>query len=968
MRIRVLGEIEIVTDGAAARIGSPSQRVVLAVLASQPGIAASSDLLIDALWGADPPPTARASLRTYVSRLRRHLGDNVMIGPSGYTLAVPDDEIDASRFENLVEKASTLTTTDPFTALSALDEALEHWRGTPFGDASDAEPLAPAVARLEACHAAACESRAAALLAAGRAADAVAAAEELVTRDPLWEGAWAVLIEALVAATRAPEALRAFQRAVHALAKAGLEPSERLRRAEATALSQRQPEVRPRKLAVAMSSLVGRDADVEAVLDLLAAHRVVTLVGPGGVGKTRLALEVAARAADRFEWGARMVKLAAVADPRSVLGVIVEELGLSAQSGAVDAVLAAAGQLDMLGVLDNCEHVIDAASEAAEIMTAGGTSMRLLATSREPLAVDGEHLWPVSPLATGVSAPVVGPSTRTERSTQRSWSPAHELFTQRARAVRPDFDPEPREDEAINTITQRLDGLPLAIEMAATRVATMPVTELADRLSKELGVVASRRRNIEPRHRTLAAVVTWSEQLLRDAERALFADMSVFEGAIRAEDVAAVTGRRDPLDLLAHLAERSLLVAETSGQRSRFSMLRTIRDRARELATDAGRAPDLAARHAEHVTAVLVEADRELRTPHEKEADTRIRELLPDARAAYVWAIEHDAALAARLSGALLLFGQSRRRDEVLGWSSALVPRLDPSIDAHSRASVLSAAAQQTVDRGNVTLALDLAERAAQVAAGDQHASSAEAMAYEIVSDIHLFAGRLAESIRAAEAGREAAERSGDPHTMCSNLLNIVMASAYGGDFDRADRVLSGVPDDAVLAPSDRAWVRYGRGEVILDRDPTRALALLDEAIALADSVGNAYVGGVARVSATSLRARAGDPEAALGPFAETINHWRAQSNSPFQATTLRNLVVLLQRLGAAPEVVELLGSTQSGSVSPTYGDEARRLADARGWAESQLGADEVERCFTAGAGRSLEEAAVLALEWIAAH
>lgn len=973
MRLRVLGEVDVVADGDPVRVGSRSQRVVLAVLASQPGFSASADLLVDVLWGDDPPATARATLRTYVSRLRRLLGGCLTIGPTGYALDLACDELDACLFEHLVDRAAEAAArSDPHAAVALLDDALALCRGAPFGDVADAEPVRPVVARLDECRTTACEARAAALLAAGRAAEAVGVAEELVAQHPLREGAWTVLIEALAAASRASEALRAFQRSAQALAEAGLEPSERLRRAESVALAHQQPEIHPRRLAVSASSLVGRAGDVAAVVGLLTNQRIVTLVGPGGVGKTRLALAAAAEVSDRFEWGARLVELAGVADSKAVPAVVTQGLGLAAHAETAEEVLANAGQLDMLGVLDNCEHVVDAAANAVELLATGGARMRVLATSREPLGVEGEQLWPVPPLPTGITlsaqdAVTVGAAPPTDAPAhQTTWSPAHELFLERARGVRPDLDPDAGEREAIDTITRRLDGLPLAIEMAATRIATMPLMELATRIGDEVGVVVSRRRAAEPRHRTLGAVVEWSERLLDDAERALFADMAIFEDAVRPDDVAAVTGCADALDVLSRLAERSLLVVDVSGDQARFRMLHTIRDSARRLLAGSGRSGELSARHAEHVAATLAQANLDLRGMREPEAHARIEDLLVEARAAHTWAAQHNPALAQRLCGALFLFGQSRCRDEVLGWSDSLVSQLDRVVDGPSGALVLVAAAQRAVNRGDVATAMSLAEHAVGVASDTPGASGAEAQAYEIVSDIHMFSGRLADAAQAARSELAAARRAGDPHCLTGSFLNMAISVAYGGDYEQAERLLAEAPDDEGFAPSDKAWLRYGRGEVILDRDPPRALAALDEAIVLSDSVGNRYVGGVARVSATSLRARADDPEAALGPFAAVINHWRGQGNGPLQATTLRNLVVLFHRLGAAPEVAQLLGSTQRGAVAPTFGDEARRLDEAREWATAQLGDTEAAHQVAVGGARGLEEAAIAALGWIA--
>lgn len=943
--VRVLGEVDVLVDGAPVRIGSRSQRAVVAVLASRPGVAVPADVLIDALWGDDPPPSALGTLRTYVSRLRRLLGDRLAMGPAGYRLEPGPGGTDAERFEDLASQAGRA---GPVEAIGLLGEALELWRGAPFGDLADLGPVRSEARRLEELHTAARESLARRLLDAGRAAGAVGASEQLVQEHPLREGAWVVLVESLARAGRVPEALRAFQRAAQVLAEAGLEPSERLRQAEAAALAREvpeAPEVGAHRLVVPASSLVGREADVPAVAGMLDRARIVTLVGPGGVGKTRLALAVADQVAGRFGRGARLVALAGVNDPTAVAGVVADSLGLAVEPGAPDRALAHAGGLDLLVVLDNCEHVADAAARAVEALTTGGARVRVLATSREPLGVDGEHLWPVAILETG---------------TRRSASV--ELFLERARAVRPQLEPDDDELDHIENLTRRLDGLPLAIEMAAGRVGTLPVRELARRLEDELDLLVSRRRTPEPRHRTLAAVVEWSERLLDEPERAMFRDMAVFDGAVRAADVSAVTGRSDAADLLERLALRSLVVVDTSGSHARFGMLRTVRDLIRQKLAGTARGDELARRHAGHVAGAVAEADRELRAPGEAGAHDRIEELLDEARAAQAWASSFAPGLAEELCGALLLFGQSRRRDEVLSWSTALASRIGPDRSGVSVAQVLTAAAQRAVDGGDLDAALDLARKA--VAATTDPA--VQALAHEVASDVHLFSGRLDEAARAGAAGLAAARSAGDLHGQVANLINVALAASYRGDHVVAADTLAQAPERSSLAPSDQAWLLYAQGEVVMDRDPLRALESLDAAVTLGSSVGNRYVSGVAMVSATSLRARAGERRTALETFASVIDHWRGQGNLPYQLTTLRNLVVLLQRMGAAPQAAELLGAVGDGSVAPTFGEEAERLDRARAWLHDQMSRDELRRLTARGAARTVDQAAVAALEWIA--
>ncbi|MGH4013209.1 MAG: BTAD domain-containing putative transcriptional regulator [Pseudonocardiaceae bacterium] len=936
MRVRVLGTVELVDEGpagaeAAVPLGSPTQRLVLAVLAARPGATVSADALIDAIWGERPPRTAKDSLRTYISRLRRHLGEAVATRAGGY--ALPPGSVDAERFEELVVRARQA---DPATAVALLDEALGLWRGAPFGDLGDVDLLRGAALRLDELNVSARELRASALSAAGRCADAVAAAEELLAGHPLREGGWIVLIGALAAQRRAPEAMAAYRRAVAVLDEAGLDPSEALRAAQTAALAA-VPE-QPRWLPTPAASLVGREQELAALIGLVQRARVVTIIGPGGVGKTRLAIEAAHALAGRFGQGARLVELAGLRDPGAVGAALAGALGLTVAAGPPETALSRAGALDLLVVVDNCEHVVESAARGVAALVLGGPAVRVLATSRERLGIDGEHVMPLAPLPLG--------------------EPARALFLDRLRAVRgegatPDL-------AQVDRIVARVDGLPLGIEMAAARAATLPLAELADRLTEHLGLLAARRTG-EARHRTLAAVVEWSEALLDPDDRALFAELATFAGSVGVDDVEAVTGRPAPLDALCHLAERCLVIADTEGPRVRFGMLSTIRAHAAGRLAGTPRGAQLARRHAEHLVAVATAADRELRGPAEGAAHVRLAELIDEFRVAHARARASYPQLAVELSAALHLFAMSRQRDEPLSWATELVTTLDDS--SPRAAGALASAAGRATTAGDLTRARELVERALAVAgSGAQRCAP-----LEMLGDIDLYAGRLDASASTAQELLAVARRAGDAHGIVIAIQNWACAEAYAGRAERAERVLrTERPAEAELSPSDVGWIAYGEGEVVLDRDPQRALPALDRAIALADSVGNRFLGGAARLSACSLRARCGDAAEALDAFAGVIDHWRRQGDRVHQLTTLRNLVVLLQRVGAAPEAAELLGAVDAATLAPTFGVEAARLAVVRDWVVPALGEQGAQRHRQTGAARTVAEAADVALQHLA--
>ncbi|MEJ2857043.1 MULTISPECIES: BTAD domain-containing putative transcriptional regulator [unclassified Saccharothrix] len=623
MRIGVLGPFEVHTgEGVVADVQGARLRALVVALALEPGRVVQKAALVDWIWGENPPADAANALQRLASRLRRVLPDGVVDGQSGgYRLVVDPDAVDAVRFERLLGEARG---GDDAQRAKVLREALGLWRGAAMQDVGllDSEAFDAAVTRLEGLRLAALEDRFDAEVRLGRGADLVAELTDLVAAHPVRERLVAALMRALGAAGRGTEALLVYQRAREALADAlGVDPSPELAALHVALL---RGEVGPREeespktnLRAELTSYVGKDDDVAAVRGLVAEHRLTTLIGPGGSGKTRLAAETVRTLLGDVPDGAWMVELASLGAGGDVAQATLGALRLrdpllgTSDPEPVDRVVAALRDRDALLVLDNCEHVIESAAAFAHRVLGECRRLRILATSREPLGITGEALWHVVPLA----LPAEGAGEREIED-----SPAVRLLRDRAGAVRKDLDADAR---TLARVCRALDGMPLAIELAAARLRTMTLDQLAHRLDDRFRLLTGGSRTALPRHRTLRAVIDWSWELLSDAERTVLRRLSVFSGGASleaAERVCAGGGvePEDVLELLTALTEKSLVVV-VGDRVPRYRMLGTVKEYAQHRLDEAGEV-DLARRaHLAHFTDLAETAEPHLRAAEQLE-------------------------------------------------------------------------------------------------------------------------------------------------------------------------------------------------------------------------------------------------------------------------------------------------------------------------------------------------------------
>ncbi|MEV0442327.1 BTAD domain-containing putative transcriptional regulator [Streptomyces spectabilis] len=639
MQIGMLGPLEVRTDdGVAADVPGARLRGLLTALALKPGHVVPKASLVDWIWGEHPPADATNALQRLVSRLRKLLPDGVIEGqPDGYRLRVEPDAVDAVRFERLVG-AGRSRADDASHRVRVLREALGLWRGAALQDIGlqDSEACDAAAVRLEALRLNATEECLDAEVALGRGPDLVTELTDLVAAHPVRERLVAALMRALVAAGRDSEALQAYQRAREALADAlGVDPSPDLAALHLALLrgelgrAERKPEPREASrrtnLRAELTTFVGKDADVAAVRALVAEHRLTTLIGPGGAGKTRLATETARTLLDDVPDGAWLVELAAVGPDGDVAQATLAALDLrdtllgeAPNAELTDRLVAAIRERDALLILDNCEHVVESAAVFAHRLLGECRRLRILATSREPLGITGEALWPVEPLAL--------PGRDADPDAIAS-SPAVRLLRDRAGAVRRDLAVDAGTLATMVRVCRALDGMPLAIELAAARLRTMSFDQLAHRLDDRFRLLTGGSRTALPRHKTLRAVVDWSWELLTGAERAVLRRLSVFTGGASLEaaervcagspdDGADAVGQEQVLELLTSLTEKSLLRAEEDG---RYRMLGTIKEYAGHRLAEAGEAERARLAHLAYCTELAESAEPHLRRAEQLE-------------------------------------------------------------------------------------------------------------------------------------------------------------------------------------------------------------------------------------------------------------------------------------------------------------------------------------------------------------
>ena len=873
MEFGVLGPLRVHEGGEEVAIRRGISRTLLIALLLRARETVDASSLMELLWGDDQPRNPANALQIQISYLRKTLSSGsasawqpIATRPGGYALDIEPDAVDAVRFERLLADASVAgERSDAIveTQLRAIDEALALWRGEALSDVADESFAQGTATRLEEMRWSAHERRIDLLLTVGRHREAVGELCTLVAEQPWREPFHEQLVLAMYRCGRQADALRALAAARSTLVdELGLDPGPALQALERHVLSQDpsldwQPltpaavvfgpapaasaEWRRNFVPAPLTALIGRDTEVSRVRDLLARSRLVTLTGPGGAGKTRLAIDISAReAANGQVW---YVDLSSIDLPELVASTVAGALGATTgpdQDAADVAASALAAETGLL-VLDTCEHVLAGASNLASTVLRRAPAMRVLATSRRPLAVAGEAAWPVPPL--GV-APADADSTETIRS-----SPAVTLFIERARDVRPDFELSPDNAADVARICLALDGLPLAIELAAARADVLSPRAILDRLQNRFDLLVDGAADVAARQQTLRGAIDWSLELLSDEQRRFFARLAVFAGGFDLDAAEAVggDGSQDSLRLLSSLVRHSMVASDAG---DRFRLLDTLRAYAAELLADLD-ADDTRRRHAGYYTQVAERSESLVRGVGQGEVLARLRTEVPNFRAALEWSLSiGHLDLAARLAGSLAWFwvldGQLDVADHHLRRAIAI-----DSVPAETRAKVLW---------GYSLLVAGL--------------------------------GHLDEALETGEASTALARQSGDSAAIGCGLNAAAVAHWALGDLDAAvayhDEAL-----ERFVAAGDlwgESICRVLRARTALDRGDADSEDRLRVGLDAARRCGDAHVIGIALGLLAHLQANRGDRGSALESAGESL---RLQESIGYTEGTIAALHLL---------------------------------------------------------------------------
>jgi predicted ATPase/DNA-binding SARP family transcriptional activator/Tfp pilus assembly protein PilF len=979
VEFRILGPLEVRAGDRVLRIPGTRQRALLGILLLNANRVVSADRLLDELWGGEVPKSGLKALQVRMSQLRRRLeaegaADSISTEPPGYIVRLDPEQLDLLRFERLLDEGRrALAAGEAAEAGQVLREALALWRGQPLADLQ-LEPFAQhAASRLEELHVETQEARIEAELALGRDAELVPELHALVAAHPLREKLRAQLMLALYRAGRQTDALDVYRDTRRMLSgELGLEPTPELRELEGAILRQ-EPALAPRatgartRLPRPASTLIGRTRELAELADLFRdpALRLLTLTGPGGSGKTRLALELGWKLTETVRDGVAFVDLGPVAGAELVAASVAQALGLGAGAHTWQQLAEHLGEKEMLLVLDNFEHVLAAAPSVGELVRAV-PGLKVVVTSRAPLDLSDEREYPVHPL------PVPRPERLPDLASLEEYDAAAFLL-ERARAAGSDVVVTGGTAPALAEICIRLDGLPLALELAAPRLKMLSPEALLERLGRRLDI-AGRARDVPDRQRTLRATIEWSHELLARAERELLPRLAVFRGGFTAAAVDAVTDRADPIrveDSLQALAHWNLVVALPQAPGGpRLRMLETIREYALERLSLGGAEEATRARHARFFLGLAERAEPELRGAGQANWMRALGEDSDNLREALTWFhARGEVERGFRLVGALWRFWQIRGQlAEGREHAERLLAIDSGEADAAARARALACAGRLAFFQGDYAAARRYLDRslALQRDAGDAAETALLTVNFGMLA--HAAGDRddaRALLRQAAESFRAISDAWGEANALAYLALVQQDAGDLAGARDLFHRSLelansAGERRMAAFSLTQLGAIAREEGE---DGDAAR---LLEQALTVQRELGDTWSIASSSTNLAALALKRGGHDQAQALLEQSLGlQWQA-GNRPGIAASLERLGEVALERGDAERAVRLIAAADalyaSIGASP---DAAERAAHDRAVERLRRrldGRDFAQR-WAAGASLKPGEAVALATE-----
>jgi len=949
LRLELLGPMRLFVQGKLVEVPGRVRRSLLARLAIARNDVVVVSTLIDDLWPSDPPEAARRALHTHLSRIRRHLGphaERLQRSPVGYRLELGEGELDVLDLQAEVRRAHATMATSPDDAVRILRALVDLWRGDALVEFDELTVFSGEAAALAEVRCELVDDLLAAMLAAGDR-DAIAEARRATTAQPLRERTHQLLMEALAADGQAVDALRVGRGYSRRLrTTSGLDPGN-----EFTALEQRIAGDRPLVVAPtrSLTSFVGRRDELVQLASAAAKPGLVTLVGAGGVGKTRLALEFVNSLPESARRG--VVALATVSASADVPAAAAAALGVRSNgSTPLTTLLTEVIHINgWLLVLDNCEHVIQAVRDLVVDVLDACPNLTVLTTSRQPLGLAGEVVLRLAPLGLPPRDADLGDLER---------SAAGQLFLERARHANPGLQVHAGLGPSIAGIVRALDGLPLALELAAGRLNAFSVTDLHDRLGGVSVLLEGGRATNSARHASLRATLEWSYQLLDPHEQGFFCALALFVDGFTLDAAeatgAAIDAHFDPAVSVGRLVDASFLEPVLDTEPARYRMLEPIRAFALTMLEDSGRRPLAVAAHAVWARSLASFIGSCYGGPREAAAVDVLQRELVNLRAV------HERACAARdlptrraLAVGLDLIATYREVPDIHTWAVALVT--DDAIDGSEHDPVLCGlAARSAAMQGKIDLAEALAKRSLAQTATD-------VAALDALSAVMMYRGRMAEAVDILLAAADASPTPADRLTLdaCAAL-----AASYRGDHDAARQYNKVGMTIAEECDSDlgRAFGYYVEGEIAAACDST-AVQFYEAALRSAARAKAGFVEGIALVGLASIQRATGRTEDALASYKALIERWRSAGSWTQQWTTLRNLAETIAEVDDhATALTLILAARSAPAAADLTPDAASRLEALALRCEQQLSASDIDHVRALASNASGPDVVTMAL------